>query len=217
MGEETIVFTFSHSSLNLSCSHVLTLKYDRAHQDGMGEDRHNGVCSLWHPSLHPLLHEYGQGWYHHHHHHCSRKVFANIFKWVYRWVHGCIARRKAAAKYVNFYDDNDDGVVDHFYQIRGNGDLYIYRYGVMGDDREALEMLGEEVTSSVKHRIVNKTKLSNNICDRCLCLHRLLYGWCWVISPLARSCLLSGRWLTWWWWWKMNDSHNSVLCWWKWW
>ena len=54
--------------------------------------------------------------------------------------------------------------------------IYIYRYGVMGDDREALEMLGEEVTSSVKHRIVNKTKLSNNICDRCLCLHRLLYG-----------------------------------------
>ena len=119
----TIVFTFSHSSFNLSCSHVFTLKYDRAHQDGMGKDRHNGVCSLWHPSLHPLLHEYGQGWYHHHHHHCSRQVFANIFKWVYRWVHGCIARRKAAAKYVNFYDDNDDEVFDHFYLIHGNGDL----------------------------------------------------------------------------------------------
>ena len=28
------------------------------------------------------------------------QVFANIFKWVYRSVHGCLARRKAAAKYV---------------------------------------------------------------------------------------------------------------------
>ena len=39
----------------------------------------------------------------HHHHY---QVFANIFKWVYRWVHGCIARRKAASKYE--YDDDDD-------------------------------------------------------------------------------------------------------------
>ena len=29
------------------------------------------------------------------------QVFANMFKWVYRSVHGCMARRKAAAKYVN--------------------------------------------------------------------------------------------------------------------
>ena len=29
------------------------------------------------------------------------QVFANMFKWVYRSVHGCLARRKAAAKYVN--------------------------------------------------------------------------------------------------------------------
>ena len=28
------------------------------------------------------------------------QVFANMFKWVYRSVHGCMARRKAAAKYV---------------------------------------------------------------------------------------------------------------------
>ena len=29
------------------------------------------------------------------------QVFANMFKWVYRSVHGCLARRKAAAKCVN--------------------------------------------------------------------------------------------------------------------
>ena len=70
-------------------------------------------------------------------------------------MHGCIARRKAAAKYGSDDDDGgdngDDGDDD------GGGDegskncnieCNIYRYGVMGDDREALEMLGEEVKRS---------------------------------------------------------------------
>ena len=94
----------------------------------MGEDCDDGVRSLWHSCLHSLLHEHGQGvdslW-------SlittmimamipitittfiigvalilinirlRTQVFANMFKWVYRSVHGCMARRKAAAKYVN--------------------------------------------------------------------------------------------------------------------
>ena len=30
-------------------------------QDGVGKDCDNGLCSLWHPCLHSLLYEYGQG------------------------------------------------------------------------------------------------------------------------------------------------------------
>ena len=76
-------------------------------------------------------------------------------------MHGCIARRKAAAKYGSDDDDggdngddgdNDDDGDDDYDDDEGskncNIECNIYRYGVMGDDREALEMLGEEVKRS---------------------------------------------------------------------
>ena len=76
-------------------------------------------------------------------------------------MHGCIARRKAAAKYGSDDDDggdngddgdNDDDGDDDDDDDEGskncNIECNIYRYGVMGDDREALEMLGEEVKRS---------------------------------------------------------------------
>ena len=59
-----------------------------------------------HDHPHPHHHHYHHHHHHHHHHEHHHQVFANIFKWVYRWVHGCIARRKAASKYE--YDDDDD-------------------------------------------------------------------------------------------------------------
>ena len=76
-------------------------------------------------------------------------------------MHGCIARRKAAAKYGSDDDDGGDNGDDGDNDDDDDGDddddegskncnieCNIYRYGVMGDDREALEMLGEEVRRS---------------------------------------------------------------------
>ena len=69
----------------------------------MGQDCHHAVRRVWHPCLYSLLHEHGQGGPKLYHGLLQlilvSKVFANIFKWLYRNIFYCNMQRKHMKEY----------------------------------------------------------------------------------------------------------------------